>query len=248
VSSIYVKNLVVLQRRLSAVKHTKAKFMSRFKSVLLVALACQVATQPTAASQVTNRPAIPGFQAEWNFYEFDFTAFPLGTTTEFSETVGGLTITYSAPNDPFAFRTVDSGDIPATSSPFPWLLGDAGSSVLEISLSHPVFGIGVEFLTLGGGPILMDLLSDGLDGTLVGGIGAVGGTPPGLIYPEGFASLLPVCVCANYFDAVRLSDLTDPSFAVHRIVVARRVPEPPMFAILGIGLVALMTVRRSKRQ
>jgi hypothetical protein len=43
---------------------------------------------------------------------------------------------------------------------------------------------------------------------------------------------------------VRLFDLTDPSFAVHRIFVALRLPEPPTPAILGIGLAVLAALRR----
>jgi hypothetical protein len=59
--------------------------------------------------------------------------------------------------------------------------------------------------------------------------------------------MLPACLCANYFDAVRLFDPSDSGFAVHRIVVAQLgVPEPPVPAILGIGLAVLVAFRRCK--
>jgi hypothetical protein len=151
---ICATHLLVLQYGLFAVKQ-------RFKSVFFAVIACLVASGPAAASHVTYYPATPGFEPPSAFYDFDFSAFPLGTATGFSETVGSFTITYTAPNDPFAFRTVDSGDIPATSSPPQWLLGETGSSVLEVSFNHRVFGVGVEFLVFGDTPISMSLLREG---------------------------------------------------------------------------------------
>jgi hypothetical protein len=220
--------------------------MLYFKSLLVVFIVCLVSIQPTMASQVTYHPAIPGPGGEpaWASYVFNFAAFPLGQETGFSETVGDLTITYTSPNDPSAFKTINSGDIPATPSLFPLLLGANGSSVLGISFSQSVYGIAVEYVTLGPGPIQMDLMSGGFGGNAVSTLSDSGTIPSGFIYPEGFLSLLPVCVCDNFFDAVKLSDFTDPSFAIRSIVVARQIPEPPTLALFGIGLV---TLRRSNR-
>jgi hypothetical protein len=171
-----------------------------------------------------------------NFSEYviDFSAFPLGTTTPFSETVGSLTIFYSAPNDPGAFRTVE-----ASPSPFPWLQGKEGSSALGLTLSRPAFGVGVEYLTLGPGPIRMDLMSGGLAGSIVRTQSASGG--------QGFISFLPVCICPNDFDAILLSDLTDPSFAVQKMYIVQSgidVPEPSALALLAVGLVMLVAIDR----
>lgn len=102
----------------------------------------------------------------------------------------------------------------------------------------------MEYVTLGPGPIQMDLMSGGFGGNVVGTLSDSGTIPPGLIYPEGFLSLLPLCVCDNYFDAVVLSDFTDPSFAIRRIIIAQQLPEPPTFAMFGIGLAVLAAFRR----
>jgi hypothetical protein len=177
----------------------------------------------------------------WTEFILDFTSFPLGTATTFTETVDGFAVTYVA-NDPFAFKTVDSEDIPVSPSTFPWLLGEAGSSSLGIIFSHAVFGVAIEFATLGPGPIQMDLMSGGLGGSVVATLSQSGSIPGGLIYPEGFLSLLPTCICPNYFDAVRLTDSSDPSFAIRRIFVAKT-PEPATLAMFGVGLALLALLR-----
>jgi hypothetical protein len=229
------------------VQHTGENLVVYLKSLLVIIIACVVSIQTTMASQIVYHPAGPGGESAWAAYFIDFAAFPPGQGTGFSETIGDLTVTYTAPNDPSAFITVNSGDIPATSSPFPLLLGMVGSSVLEISFSQSLFGIAVKYVTLGPGPIQMDLLSGGFGGNVVGTLSDSGTIPSGLIYPEGSLNLLPVCVCDNFFDAVKLSDVTDPSFAIRSIVVARQIPEPPMLALFAIGLAGLVTLRRSNQ-
>ena len=155
--------------------------------------------------------------------------------------MGDLTISYTAPNDPGAFMTVESTSLPVSPSQFPWLLGREGSSTLEFTLSRPIFGVAVECVTLGPGPIRMDLLNGGLGGSVIRTQSASG--------PVGVLSLLPVCICPNDFDAVRLSDWTDPNFAVGRIFLAESVPvpEPPALPLLTVGLTMLfsMTLTRA---
>jgi hypothetical protein len=209
--------------------------MSICKYAVALMIACILAVSSAFASEVSY---FPGYAQ----YVFDFGAFPPGRTTPFSETVGNLTISYTAPDDPSAFRTADSAGIPASRS-LPWLLGRPGSSILEFTLSRPVFGVAVEYLTLGPGPIRMDLRSGGLGGSIIRTRSDSGDAPSGLIYPEGFISLLPVCVCPNDFDAVRLSDSTDPSFAIRRVYVAENVPEPSTLAFLAVGLAILLVLK-----
>ena len=201
--------------------------MLSFRSAIVLLIACLGAVPPAMASTLTT---FPGF----HLYDFNFSAFPIGVTSPFAETLGDFTILYSAPNDPFAFATVNSADIPASPGSFPLLLGGAGSSTLHLSLSHSAFGAFVEFVSLGPGPIQMDLLRGGLGGTVIESRNESGVIPPGLIYPEGFISLLPVCVCPNSFDAVTLS--SDSNFAVRRISIAQNVPEPATLGLLSIGL------------
>ena len=92
----------------------------------------------------------------------------------------------------------------------------------------------------------MDLLTGGLFGSVIASLSGFGTIPTGLTYPEGIISMMPVCVCANNFDAVRLSDLNGQGFGVHRILVAQQVPEPLTAAILGLGLAGLGFSRRRK--
>ena len=195
-----------------------------FRSAAVLLIAFLATSRPSMASTLVH---FPGF----TLYDFDFSAFPLGMTTPFSETIGGLTIHYSAPGDPFAFST---GNIPGYPSPSPLLLGPPGSSTLQMSLSQSAFGALVEFVSLGPAHIQMDLLSGGPGGTVVGSQSVV--IPPGPMYQEGGISLLPVCICPNIFDAVTLS--SDSSITVSRIGIAQNVnmAEPTTLAMLSIGL------------
>jgi hypothetical protein len=209
------------------------------RSVIFLLIACLAAAQPVTASTLTHFPG-------WTSYDVDFSAFPVATPTPFSETIGDLNVVYTAPDDPFAFATVNSQDIPASPWPFPLLLGGAGSLTLGIRFTEPVFGILAEFVTVGPGPIQMDLLSGGLSGIVVGSRSESGVIPPGLIYPEGFISMLPVCICPNYFDAVRLS--SDSRFAIRRMLVTQSLPEPTTLAMFSIGLVLLAALRFARLQ
>lgn len=217
--------------------------MRHIGSVAIALVVALCAWQPATASQVTYHPAIPGLEPGWAEYVFDFTAVPPGAGTPVSETVGDLTVTYVAPDDPLAFKVVDGAGIPASPSPLPWLLGAPGSPALGIDFDRAVFGVAVRFLTLGDGPMEMDVLSGGLAGTVVGNTTAGGTVPPGLIHPEGFIGLLPVCVCDNTRDALWLRDPTDQGFAVQQIVVLRQIPEPSTLALLVIAFAWLPALR-----
>lgn len=204
--------------------------MSLCKYLGLPMIACFLAAPSALASEISYFPG-------YTVYAVDFGAFSAGITTPFSETVGDLTITYIAPNDPSAFRTVDSTSLPVTPSLSPWLLGREGSSTLEVTLSRPVYGAAVEYLTLGPGPIQMDFMSGGLGGSII--------RTRSESAPAGFIGFVPVCICPNDFDAVRLSHLTDPSFAIGRILLAESVavPEPTALALLAVGLAMLVAIK-----
>ena len=198
--------------------------MLSFRSAAVLLVVCLATARPSMASTLIR---FPGF----TLYNFDFTAFPDGMATPFSETIGGLTIDYSALDDRFAFSI---GNIPGYPSPSPLLLAPPGSSTLQMSLSQSAFGALVEFVSLGPAHIHMDLLSGGPSGIVVGSQSVV--IPPGPMYQEGGISLLPVCICPNSFDAVTLS--SDSSLAVSRIGIAQNVnmAEPTTLAMLCIGL------------
>ena len=214
--------------------------MSNLKTLLVVIMGLLMA-QPTQASRVGYYPWSKHVMAEAD-YVFDFTAFPLGMETGFSETIGDFTITYSTPDEQPAFKLVNGADIPATRS-FPWLLSQAASSILDIRFSQQAYWVGVEYVILGEGSLTKTEIRNSRYEPYRWSFDFHGAIPSGLIYPEGFSDFQPLCVCANSIDAVVLSDTTDAGFGVRRIFVGvAQVPEPSTPVMVGIGLAAMITL------
>jgi hypothetical protein len=201
-------------------KHTR--FLFAFITSLLLASSIQ-----SRASEVIPDPL-------FTFYRLDFTAFPVGLSTPFSETVGDLQVNYLGLDG--TFTLVDASSISSIPTPTPVLLGDPGVHQLDISFSKPMFGIAFDYVTLGMGPISIQFF-DG--GTLVD----TQVNDPG-DYPEGSFSRLPVCICPNFFDRVLISDESDPSFAVRQVFVLHNTPDSgSSLSFLAVGLCAIGALR-----
>jgi len=214
--------------------------MSNLKTLLVVIMGLLMA-QPTQASRVGYYPWSKHFMAEAD-YVFDFTAFPLGMETGFSETIGDFTITYSTPDDQPAFKLVNGADILATTS-FPWLLSQVASSVLKIGFSEKAYWVGVEYVILGEGSLTKTEIGSGRYGPYSWSFDFPGSIPPGLKYPEGYSDMYPLCPCGNSIESVILSDVTDAGFGIRRIFVdVWQVPEPSTPVMVGIGLAAMIAL------
>jgi hypothetical protein len=178
-------------------------------------------------------------------YNFDFTAFPEGFGTPFSETLTGsphgpMTIKYSSTSgDPGAFAV---GPSPLRAST---LLRDASAptATLVITLARPVYGIAVLFQTFDAGPFHMDFFSHG---TLVATLAddASG----------GFLGLVPIgapSFYANHLDAIAVyiepGPLDAGSFGIDQVFAFENVPEPTTVSIVAVGFVglALLCCRRA---
>jgi hypothetical protein len=174
-------------------------------------------------------------------YTFDFTAFPPGSSTPFSETLigaprGPMTITYSGGSlDPGAFALLPSPLAAST------LVGNTNvpSATLLISLSRPVYGIAVAYETVESGPIHMDLFSHGIFAATMTDLD-----------PAGFFGVIPIgaSLFSNRFDAVVLHTEPGPVnpgfFGISEVVALENVPEPIGATVLAAGFAGLVLLRR----
>src|ERR1035437_9864921 len=87
---------------------------------------------------------------------FDFNALVVGTTTQFPNTVGGLTTTYSSPSDPGGFVVFQSFFTTLTGNV---LLQNVSGAVLSIDFSDPQSSVALSFATATVGPFEMDAYS-----------------------------------------------------------------------------------------
>jgi hypothetical protein len=159
-----------------------------------------------------------------------------GTATTFSDTVNGLTATFSSPADPGAFATTTN----FFSFPGWQILADgpgAGSNTaLDITFSSPQPSVYMDFGLAGpSGPF--DLTAY-LSGTQVGSVTVIGSTPVGFGNAEGTISF------KGTFDSLVLTSPTTPYFAVAN--VSTPVPEPSSLMLLASALVGVGGVVRRK--
>jgi len=178
-------------------------------------------------------------------YDFDFTAFPGGFGTPFSETLvgsprGPMTITYSSTTgDPGAFAV---GPSPVAVST---LLRDATAptATLVITLARPVYGIAVLFQTFDTGTFHMDLFSRGaLVGTLIDDTSG------------GFFGSVPIgnlSLYENHIDAIALYAEPGPihagSFGIDHVFAFENVPEPMTVGVVAVGFAVLVLLGRGRR-
>ena len=137
---------------------------------------------------------------------FDFSGFLLGTFTPFSQTVGGVTATFSSPLDmtgpKFSVQNATTaGNVQLSTFDGPFLYPNAlGVAPLTITFSEPVNSISLVFATVEQ-HIASDMhLSAFLGGTLVGSTTGPGAYIAGDTYPQG-----TVTYSAAAFDRVELS-------------------------------------------
>lgn len=175
---------------------------------------------------------------------FTFDSDPNGQSTAFTDTVGGLSVTFSSPNDPGGFSIGPSffstltGQILADPGP-----ANVNSIPLRLSFSSLLTDVSLLFATNSNGPVPITLMAylGGTGGTLVGTSTVSGTIPNGFTFPEGSISF-----SGSVFDTIVLSSGAQ-DFAIDN-VSATVVPEPGQLGMVALGLAALGWYRRRTRR
>jgi len=186
---------------------------------------------------------------------FDFDDIPIDTTTEFSDTQGGITATFSSPDDPGGFAVDESFLAP----PFAGntLINGSGEGTgsfipLLASFDTPLFSASLDFALNDESPSGFTLQAFS-GGVFVGQAQAIGIAPfdsEGQIgAPQGFISFNSL----TSFDSLQFSADTAPNFAIDNLDVSASpepapVPEPGTMALMGIGLASLAAARRRRKK
>jgi hypothetical protein len=178
---------------------------------------------------------------------FNFDNDGLGTSTTFTDTVNGLSATFSSSADPGGFVVYPTMFETLTGN----VLGDPGPAFqdnldLNIDFSQDVSAIELDFATADFSTPSPFTLTAYQNSVLVGAATSTGQFLPGFTFPEGEIAFDGV------FDQVVLSS-TSSDFAVDNIDVIPNVaitstPEPGTLCLLGTGLIllGLPSVRRRK--
>ncbi len=182
---------------------------------------------------------------------FNFDNDTLGTSTTFTDTVDGLSATFSSSADPGGFVVYPSMFETLTGN----VLGDPGPASadnldLDVNFSQNLSAITLDFATadfLTPSPFTLTAYENS---TLVGSDASTGQFLPGFTFPEGEISF------DGTFNNVVLSS-TSADFAIDNIDVIRmaEAPEPGDVSLLVIGLflsclpfTALVKRRKAARQ
>jgi hypothetical protein len=170
---------------------------------------------------------------------FNFDNDSLGTSTTFTDTVNGLSATFSSSADPGGFVIYASMFETLTGN----VLGDPGPAfqdnlALNIDFSQDLSAIDLDFATADFSTPSPFTLTAYENSVLVGSATSTGQFLPGFTFPEG-----EIAFSGDIFDQVVLSS-TSSDFAVDNIDVAPNVaiastPEPGTLCLLGIGLIFL---------
>jgi hypothetical protein len=170
---------------------------------------------------------------------FSFESDALGISTGFTDTVSGLSATFSSPADPGGFTIAPSFFSTLTShvllDPGPV---NANNLALTILFSSAVSDISMLFATNSqpGVPLVLNAFNGA---TFVGTASASGAIPLGFTFPEGSLSF-----SGSPFNRVVLSSVA-LDFAIDN-VSATAVPEPASLVTLGLGVALLVVSARRK--
>jgi hypothetical protein len=168
----------------------------------------------------------------------------LTTTSTFTNTVNGLSATFSSTDDPggFAvlpilFTTLDPGDVPGAGNVLIDGLSISDSSIpLTIAFATPIESVSLLFATVVAAPVQLQAYNGA---SLVGTV-----TASGTVQASGFAE--GSISFSDPFNKVVLSS-TAPAFAINDVTataVPNVVPEPSSLFLVGYGLALSVFMRR----
>lgn len=179
------------------------------------------------ASTVIN---FPWFSSK--HYSFDFEN--LGSmTTPFSETVDDLTVYYSSIS-PGGFQVIPV-DLEQV------LFSVNNTHHLEIRFSERIYGISVGFMAYGSG--IIDFQTFDGDVPRISGSADLSGPT------EEHITLMPVCVCPNFFDRFVLTSTSPDSLAVTGVYVAHYTPDSgSSFLMFSFGFIGVVSSRHFSRR
>jgi hypothetical protein len=165
---------------------------------------------------------------------FNFDGDSLGTSTTFTDTVNGLSATFSSAADPGGFVVYSSIFETLTGN----VLGDPGPAAannlaLTVDFTQPLSALTLNFATDDFASPSPFTLTAYDNGTLVGSTTSSGSFLSGFTFPEG-----EIAFAGNPFNQVVLSS-TATDFAVDNLNVITVAPEPAEFGLIGTGLLAL---------
>jgi hypothetical protein len=171
---------------------------------------------------------------------FTFDADTLGTSTQFTDTVGGISATFSSPSDPGGFQ-IQPTIFQALNGNVLGDPGPAGASgiPLIVTFNQDLSAIAAVFATADFGPASPFTLTAFLGNTQVGSVTQTGFVPAGFTFPEG-----EIAFGGSPFNRVVFSSPA-PDFAVDQLAVAPT-PEPGSIWLFGFGLVGVALLLRRK--
>jgi len=167
---------------------------------------------------------------------FNFDNDNLGTSTTFTDTVGGVSATFSSSADPGGFVVFPTIFNTLTGN----VLGDPGPAgqdglALDVGFSQTVYGLTLDFATADFGAASPLTLTAFENGNPVGTASSTGSVPNGFTFPEGELDFAGAA-----FNSIVLST-PGTDFAVDNIAVSETAatPEPSSLLLLGTGLLLL---------
>lgn len=173
---------------------------------------------------------------------FNFDGDSPGTSTTFTDTVSGLSATFSSSADPGGFVVYPTMFETLTGN----VLGDPGPAfmdnlALDISFSQDLSAIELDFATSDFITPSLFTLSAYENSDLVGSVSSTGQFLPGFTFPEG-----EIAFEGDAFNNVVISSAAT-DFAVDNINVVTT-PEPGTLVPFGIGLflLGISSIRRRK--
>ena len=164
---------------------------------------------------------------------FNFDNDSLGTATNFTDTVNGLSATFSSSADPGGFVVYQSIFETLTGN----VLGDPGPAGmdglnLDINFSQGLGAVTLDFATADFGTPSPLTLTAYEGSNLVGSSTSTGQYLNGFTFPEG-----EITFAGQTFDQLVVSS-SAMDFAVDNITVAPT-PEPAAFSLFAVGLLAM---------